>query len=339
MTDSQNTPGLPAVFPWHEAEWRHFSDMLSHGRLPHALLLAGPKGVGKVSFAHRLACAMVCEHTSPSERPCGYCKACRLAASGTHPDIHWLEPEEEGKSIRIDAVRELIGRSTLTTQAQGMRVFGISPAEAMNRAAANALLKTLEEPVPSSCLVLVSSAPHRLPATILSRCQKLTFRPVDRALAMAWMADQGMDESAEETLSLAGGAPLLAQQFEIRGRVAEINDMVENMLALKNRKVNPISIAAGWAEQGVQDVLDGLKRIVSDLIQLSVATQESPRLFLELSQGDLKLLINNMNLQDLFKFMDELYQLERQMGHNLNPQMLIERLTNNWLSITRPEKC
>ena len=154
-----------ALLPWQQEQWLQLVGRRERLSLPHALLLTGPAGVGKRQFAARLAAALVCEQEAISAQPCGACRACGLAGSGTHPDIHWLEPEEEGKAIRIDAVRALIGRTTLTTQARGSRVFLISPAHAMNRAAANALLKTLEEPTASSNLVLVSSQPHLLAAT------------------------------------------------------------------------------------------------------------------------------------------------------------------------------
>lgn len=337
MIDSQETGGLPAAFPWHRAEWQRVTEMLSQDRLPHALLLSGPQGIGKALFARRLAAALVCQDEEIGMRPCGHCQACRLSAAGTHPDVHWVAPEEEGKRIRIDAVRELIDRSTLTTQTQGRRVFVISPADTMNRAAANALLKTLEEPVASSNLLLVSSAPHQLPATILSRCQKLAFRPVEHTQAASWLASVKPDSPSAAALSLAGGAPLLARRFLEDDRLEQARGLVEDMLALKNRSANPILIAGAWTEQGIQVILDELKRVIIDLVQLSCA-EGSPRLFLESRRENLQTLMENIHLQELFKFMDELCALERQLSHNLNPQMLSEKVVNRWLSVTRPEK-
>ncbi|RMG36493.1 MAG: DNA polymerase III subunit delta', partial [Gammaproteobacteria bacterium] len=150
-------PVLPSLLPWQTDRWEELVARRRSGRFPHALLLSGPQGIGKRQFAHRVAAALVCDATDPAAAPCGSCRSCRLVRSGTHPDIRWLTPEAEGKAIRVDAVRSLIDQSSLTTQAQGMRVFIVEPADAMNAAAANALLKTLEEPPASSCLLLVSS--------------------------------------------------------------------------------------------------------------------------------------------------------------------------------------
>lgn len=331
-------PDLPSseLLPWHEDIWQHLLGRLSSGCFPHALLLSGPRGVGKEQLARRLAAALVCDSEEVSGRPCGACPSCRLSRAGTHPDIHWLTPEEEGKAIRIDAVRDLIGRSALTTQARGMRVFVISPADAMNRAAANALLKTLEEPVPSSVLVLVSSSPHRLPATIRSRCQGVTLKAVQMAVAAAWLKKTGTSDDAENALSLAGGAPLLASRFLEEGRLGQVLGLVEDLGALKTRKANPVAIAAHWSEMGAGRVLDGLRRILGDLLRL--ASGETPRLLPSSAREHLQVLMKNINLRKLFDFVDELNRLEVQLVNNLNSAMLTERLVNAWLATTRAEK-
>lgn len=324
------------LLPWQEETWRHLLDRLSSGRFPHALLLSGPRGVGKEQLARRLAAALVCESQEVMDRPCEACPSCRLSRAGTHPDVHWLAPEEEGKAIRIDAVRDLIGRSALTTQARGMRVFVISPAEAMNRAAANALLKTLEEPVPSSTLVLVSSAPHRLPATILSRCQQVTLNSAQIAVAAAWLKKRGASDDAESALSLAGGAPLLALRFLEEKRLEQVMRLVEDLGALKTRKANPVAVAAHWSQMGAEKVLDGLRRILGDLLRL--ASGEMLRLLPPDAGEHLQVLMKNINLRKLFDFVDELNRLEVQLANNLNGAMLTERMVNAWLATTRAEK-
>lgn len=336
MSETQNSPVVPELLPWHERPWAHVMQLLTLQRFPHALLLSGPRGVGKLRFAQRLAAALTCESSQILKRPCGECRACQLSRVGTHPDIQWLNPEEEGKEIRVDAVRSLIGRSTLTTLGHGMRVLLISPADALNPSAANALLKTLEEPVPSSVLILISSAPHRLPATILSRCQKLSFQPVEPALARSWLQARDDQDRAGLALSMAGGAPLLAQKYLLEGSVEQVMGLIQDLQALKSRKGDPVAIASRWAELGAGKVLDGLRRILSDLLRLTTASHA--RLFTGEAVENLQVLIKNIHLQNLFQFTDELYLLERQLGHNLNAQMLSQRLINSWLTITRIEK-
>ncbi|HNF64555.1 MAG TPA: DNA polymerase III subunit delta', partial [Plasticicumulans sp.] len=182
MTADSSTPasgagtceGLP---PWLRGIWAQLAPALAAGRLPHALLLAGPEGLGKMAFAQALGEALLCESQRPDHHACGHCRACRLLAAGSHPDLHVVVPAEEGKAIRVDAIRELIGFAALTPQFGGRRVLRLAPAELLNVNAANALLKTLEEPAPGSHLILVSARPARLLPTVRSRCQTIRFAP------------------------------------------------------------------------------------------------------------------------------------------------------------------
>ena len=335
MPDAVSDSFLQDALPWQEDSWNRIREMVDQDRLPHALLLNGPRGVGKELMARRLAAALVCESDQTDERPCGNCRSCELSQAGTHPDIHWVAPEEEGKAIKIDAIREMIGRSSLTTQARGLRVFVVSPADAMNRAAANALLKTLEEPVPSSVLVLVSSSLHRLPATILSRCQRIDIRPVEMAVASSWLKKWVDPDDAAIALALAGGAPLLAHRFVRENRVEQVLGLLNDLDALKMRKANPVAVASQWKDMGSELVLDGLRRILSDLFRSN--STNSTRMLPGKAGENLQALMKNINLRKLFGFLDELNRLERQLGNNLNAQMLAEKLVTSWLATTRAE--
>jgi DNA polymerase-3 subunit delta' len=295
----------------------------------------GPDGVGKRQFAERLAAALVCEDASVDSQPCGHCKGCQLASAATHPDIYWLEPEEEGKNIRIDAVRGLIGRSVLTTQAKGSRIFVISPAHAMNRAASNALLKTLEEPASSSSLVLISSQPHLLPATIRSRCQTMVFKPVEARQAEQWLSGQVPEPDLRPLLALTGGAPLQALRAMEEGWLADAEGMLKQLTELKFRKVNPMHVVEQWTSRPLGSIFLDFSRICNDLAMLA-NTRNTQRLFMPQFRESLEILAKGMDLKRLFAFYDELYKLQRQMTHNLNPQMLLEKLMTDWLSLTRP---
>lgn len=216
---------------------------LAEGRLPHALLLAGPAGTGKRVFARAFGQALLCERRAPDARSCGACPSCRLVAAGSHPDLHLVRPalialaegmsdQEEGdaepdedadagagatakarvsREITVDQIRKLGDAVTLATHRGGMRVVIVYPAEAMNAIASNALLKTLEEPVPGVVFLLVSDAPHRLLPTIVSRCRRLPMPVPERALALDWLNGQGA--AGEERLALVGGAPVRAAEL------------------------------------------------------------------------------------------------------------------------------
>ena len=183
MTADSSTPapgasagaceGLP---PWLRGIWAQLAPALAAGRLPHALLLAGPEGLGKMAFAQALGEALLCESPRPDHHACGHCRACRLLAAGSHPDLHVVVPAEEGKAIRVDAIRELIGFAALTPQFGGRRVLRLAPAELLNVNAANALLKTLEEPPPHVKFLLATTDPQKLPVTVLSRCLKFNLK-------------------------------------------------------------------------------------------------------------------------------------------------------------------
>ncbi len=173
---------------------------LRAGRLPHALLLAGPSQIGKRTLATALAAALICP---AAEKPCGQCRACRLAAQGVHPDVRLVAADDSGSGrdgvLKIDQIRELQREASLAPMEARHKVFVLRELERANLPAANALLKTLEEPPAHTVLILTSARPHALLPTIISRCQVLPLRglaqrEVSDALASHWGADRPQAE-------------------------------------------------------------------------------------------------------------------------------------------------
>src|SRR5688572_22336339 len=200
--------------------------MAARERMPHALLIHGPAGIGKVQFARALAAAMLCE-TPGAKEACGHCASCHWLSQGNHPDFREILPEaaveeEEGEAeaevgkaekakslvIKIDQIRAVADFISLSTHRDGHRVLVLHPAEALQPASANALLKTLEEPPPRTLIAMVSDRPARLLPTLRSRCRKIALGPPPRAAALAWLRGQAV-EQPEAALDAAGGAPLL----------------------------------------------------------------------------------------------------------------------------------
>jgi DNA polymerase-3 subunit delta' len=199
-------------------------------RLPHALLVHGPAGIGKARLAEHIAQGLLCERAAGPVAPCGQCDGCRWFLGGNHPDVRRVLPEalagppgeEEtpaparkgrpSNEIKVDQVRELGDFLNLGSHRAGRRVALIFPAEAMNAHAANALLKSLEEPPGRAMFLLVSHRPAWLPPTVRSRCVEVPVAPPERALAGSWLAAQGIDD-AQRWLDLAGGAPLRALEL------------------------------------------------------------------------------------------------------------------------------
>jgi DNA polymerase-3 subunit delta' len=206
-------PGVAGVYPWLDGHWSFFIRRLEAGRLAHALLIEGPSGNGKTALASAMVAKLLCREDQAWA--CGRCRSCNLRQGEAHPDYFNLHPEEESKVIKVDQVRSLIGKLDLTTSISQRKVAYIHPAEAMNGAAANALLKSLEEPAGDTVLILVSDSPASLPITIRSRCQTISVSQPDGEVVLDWLKNSS-DRSAEEigaALLAAGGSPLRAMNY------------------------------------------------------------------------------------------------------------------------------
>ncbi|MDX1803839.1 MAG: DNA polymerase III subunit delta' [Alcanivorax sp.] len=216
--------------PWHQQEMRRLLEQHEQGRLPHALLLSGASGTGKLRLAQSLAQTLLCDKPTGGVA-CGQCQGCQLSSAGTHPDLHTLYPEEPGKAIKIDQVRQLVAFATRTAQYSGYRVAIICPAEALNRNAQNALLKTLEEPGGQTLLLLVSDQPSLLLPTIRSRCQQRPQPLPGREQALSWLAPQ-VGDSAASLLAAAQGAPLRALELEQADWFADRERLLEALVTV-----------------------------------------------------------------------------------------------------------
>lgn len=217
-------------YPWQKESWRQLVGL--RPRLPHALLIHGPAGIGKLMLAEEFAQLLLCEAPGELEAPCGRCDGCRWFLAGSHPDFRRLEPEflarqrgaaedEEARAsasgkgqkpsaeIKIDEVRELDAFLNLRSHRGRRRVVLVHPAEAMNSHAANALLKGLEEPQAEAHFILVSHRPARLLPTLRSRCVALAIAPPTPERAGPWLKQQAIPDW-EEWLAFAGNAPLRA---------------------------------------------------------------------------------------------------------------------------------
>jgi DNA polymerase-3 subunit delta' len=250
------------MFTWHKDQWER---VLGGGleRLPHALLLIGPAGLGKREFATELAAIVLCD--APSLSPtapsaCGSCPSCRWLAAESHPDLRLVSAEgenEEGEEgaaatsakkkaarpvIKIEAVRALEDFVFVGSHRNARRVVLVPDADLMNTPAANALLKILEEPPAGVYFLLTSSRSQSLLATIRSRCRTLDFTAPERAVAEAWLSGNGADPRARLFLDWSGGAPLAVRRWEAQGLLPALEEVVRRL----SNAHDPLQLAKEW---------------------------------------------------------------------------------------------
>ncbi|MBB3101858.1 DNA polymerase III subunit delta' [Azomonas macrocytogenes] len=234
-----------AEYSWQAGLWQRLAGRSQHA---HAYLLHGPTGIGKRDLAERLMALLLCQQPQ-NHAPCGQCKACLLLAAGTHPDLFILEPEDVDKVIRVDQVRELVDFVAQTPQLGGRKVVLLEPAEAMNLNAANALLKSLEEPSGNTQLLLVSHQPSRLLPTIRSRCIQQACPLPRTGESLAWLATSLPELSVEERetlLQLAAGSPLLAFKLYRQDVLSMRAQVVDGIKKLHKQQQSPSQLAESW---------------------------------------------------------------------------------------------
>jgi DNA polymerase-3 subunit delta' len=238
---------------WLANTWRVLSTALAENRLHHGLLIAAPAGFGKRALADALALAALCTQRLPDGHACGSCRSCRLVAAGSHPDLVRVsfELRDDGKprtEIAVDQMRALSQRLALSSQFGGLQITLIDPADRMNASAANALLKTLEEPAAATIIVLIADDPARLPATIRSRCQRIGIAMPAREEALAWLRMQHIDAvHATAALDASLGNPGLALGWSGDDTLAIRKACADDLAALAQGRRAAAEIADRWA--------------------------------------------------------------------------------------------
>ncbi|WP_242103382.1 MULTISPECIES: DNA polymerase III subunit delta' [unclassified Lysobacter] len=247
--------------PWQRRAYEAARARMDGGGLAHGLLFCGPAHLGKRAVAEALARRMLCTSRDAHGNACGACRGCELFAAGTHPDYRFVSfiPNKEGTRLRtelvIEQIREVSERLTLTPQYGGAQIVVIDPADAINHAACNALLKTLEEPQPDRYLWLVTAHPARLPATIRSRCQRLEFPLPPHDEALTWLQQQGHAAKAtDEALQAARGHPGLAHAWLAEGRIALRREVAGDLSHLTSGKAAAVQTAQRWTADGDADL-------------------------------------------------------------------------------------
>lgn len=336
------------LLPWHSPLWQHFLTAYQQDRLPHALLLCGPQGMGKSLFAQRLANTLLCDKflLPPIDKdivgqPCDHCKSCHLLKIGNHPDLFFVQPAEAGKAIAVDQIRELIQLCMLTAHYGRYQIVILNPAEAMNRNAANSLLKLLEEPPPKTILLLVSHQPMALLATIRSRCQRLDFSHPDPILTQTWLQHQvPRDLDARWLLNLTSQAPLAALELVNSDSLTNRRELFDSLAQLPLGKTDPIRLAEQWNELEIPQLLGWMLSWTMDLIRYAVSSH-TPVIINQDYREVLQRLAKQLNLRSLFKLLDLQREVHRLVtgGTNVNTKGLLETIAITWQELgTQPRR-
>lgn len=233
--------------PWLEPLQADLWQRLQAGRLGHAPMLVGPQGVGKRILADWLLRLLLCSRPEEPGQACGQCEDCLLVEAGSHPDLQIVAPEEDRQSVGVDQVRGLAERLYLTSARGGHRVGYLPWADALNVNAANALLKTLEEPPAGVWLLLVSEHPASLPITIRSRCQEIPVRAPAPELAAQWLGQELPEATAndrEAALELCASAPLAARELIVSGELEYGLQMLADLTGSESQ----MGIVERWSE-------------------------------------------------------------------------------------------
>ena len=247
--------------PWQTSRFAHLAERLGQGRFPTGLLLTGPAGVGKQALAAALVRAAYCVQREAQAQACGTCTGCQQFEAGSHPDFVLCVPEEGKQSITVDVVREFARKLYLTPQTPAGRMGYIPRADLLNVNAANALLKTLEEPPATAHLLLVSDRPATLPATIRSRCEQVRAVVDQPEVVDAWFDSQLPNLTASQRQRYRH-APLQAVEADARGR--QESAIRQQLEAIWLQQRDPILAAGDLDDELLPSVGTSLFRLIGE---------------------------------------------------------------------------
>lgn len=255
---------MTQLFPWQQEIWQHVVTRVEQERLPHAVLLTGVAGLGKTQFAAKMAESLLCLATDKAFHACGLCHSCQLMLVGNHPDHLSIRAEEAGKSIKIDQIRTLKDKQSLTPSVAKWKTVIIESADAMTNSAANSLLKLLEEPQNNTILILTTNAVHRLPITIRSRCQQMHMATPEYSTTLQWLNSQDVIadvEQLQKISSLTQDAPFAIVNALASNEWQTYQQLQQDFEQLLQHGVNPVQLTSQWQQLDLIKVMHQLLSI------------------------------------------------------------------------------
>lgn len=325
---------MAEIYPWHHFHWHSLMTSRAEERMPHALLLAGPAGMGKRAFASGLVQALSCEEPREEGQGCGACSGCRLLRAGSHPDSMTLSPMEGKQTISVAQIRQVQAHLALKARRSAFKTVTIFPAEEMSLSAANSLLKVLEEPPGKTVIILITAALSRLPVTIRSRCRRLWFAPPELQQARLWLQQRlpcSTELDVTILLSMAGGAPLRALEYVKQDLLSVRKQFIKNLFLLAWGREDPLEVAQKYLKNDLGEPLYWMSTLVGDMLRIKSGVSK-------------KFLVNHDIADSLLGFAKEIHfkrlfalleKIERDLWlwkgqFNVNPQLLLEGLLIHW---------
>lgn len=327
------------IYPWQSKVWQHLNQ--DNQRLPHALLMHGRPGIGKYDFAWLFSKALLCSDKDQTGHACGKCPSCHWFDDESHPDFRLLSPEQEADAedevattkktkkktqISVAQIRELSGFLSLSShQSSGLRIILINPAETLNLASANALLKMLEEPAPGVVFILIAHQLQRLLPTIISRCQKISMPIPDENQALAWLTEQGV-QNPKQQLAYLEGSPI-----KVFAEQAQFNQLSEiwRHLAL-GRKLEPHVAAPVLIANSVETGVIAIQKWIYDIVTIKLGQQT--RYHVQQASA-LQALTDKVNLSRLFDLQKKTNEFRKLVSHPLNHELQMESLLLEYTKI------
>lgn len=317
------------LFPlWLETPYQDLVERLEQRQLPSGILISGAEQVGKGWLARRLMQRSACTAAKNNPSPCGECNGCRSALADHHPDLYFLTPDEPGKEIRVDQIRGACDFVMLGS-ARAVRLVLIEPADAMTLQAANALLKTLEEPPPGVSIILVTARAARLPATVRSRCQMIRVPPPDPAVVQQWLEQGQVPEagglSRIEAWEASLGRPLEARSLLVEEIHAEKWRQDRDAMRVLLRESSPFPVIAAFSKCDLAGFLPRLQRLLLSAQRL-LATGEVDTFGGLIDSEGLARFAGRLGPQRLARIAQTSLGWQRDLKAPLNPQSRIEQV-------------
>ena len=326
---------MSTIYPWHQTTWDKFSLARSQNHLPHALLLTGDSGIGKLHLANAMVKSLLCLSPLNNEQDnikkneqnkqlpyqaCNHCQACKTYDSGANPDYLKIELLEGKQQIVVDQIRQLSKFLNYTSSFNGNRVILLNPVERMNRNAANSLLKSLEEPSRNTIIVLITAELNQLIPTIKSRCQLLSVIKPNKNEALQWLNDIKPDQINHEiALEIANGKPLQAIEIteqDINNREMLATDIFE----LLEERESITVIAKKWESFDLSTIIDWQLRWIQNYIQNNCT----------LTKTHLKIK-EKIDTPKQWQLYQQLINQKQLVHTSVNSLIFVENMLSSWL--------